>query len=44
MSVDANEEVTVAIWAVAGLTALSGVVAQVRMYETHPVTRNLGRP
>lgn len=25
-----------AIWAVAGVTALSGVVVAVRMYETHP--------
>jgi MFS family permease len=36
--------ITVAIWAVAGLTALSGLVAHVRMYETHPVARSLGRP
>ncbi len=27
--------VTVAIWAVAALTALSGLVVAVRMYETH---------
>ncbi len=31
--------VTTAIWAVAGLTALSGVVVAVRMYETHPPDR-----
>ena len=30
--------ITAAIWAVAGLTALSGIVVHVRMYETH------GRP
>jgi MFS family permease len=30
--------VTVAIWAVAALTAASGLVAAVRMYETHPRT------
>jgi len=35
--------ITVAIWAVAGLTALSGLVVQVRRYETHLVARNLGR-
>ena len=29
--------VTVAIWAVAALTALSGLVVAVRMYETHPL-------
>ncbi len=29
--------VTTAIWSVAGLTALSGLVVAVRMYETHPV-------
>jgi MFS family permease len=29
-------DVTVAIWAVAALTAASGVVVLVRMYETHP--------
>jgi MFS family permease len=29
-------DVEVAIWAVAGLTALSGLVVIVRMYETHP--------
>jgi MFS family permease len=28
-----------AIWSVAAITALSGVVAAVRMYETHPATR-----
>lgn len=28
--------VTVAIWAVAAITAVSGVVVAVRMYETHP--------
>jgi MFS family permease len=28
--------VTDAIWAVAALTALSGLVVAVRMYETHP--------
>jgi MFS family permease len=28
--------ITAAIWAVAALTALSGVVVAVRMYETHP--------
>jgi MFS family permease len=28
--------VTAAIWAVAGLTAASGVVVLIRMYETHP--------
>jgi MFS family permease len=31
--------ITTAIWAVAALTALSGLVAAVRMYETHPVQR-----
>jgi hypothetical protein len=30
--------VTDAIWAVAALTALSGLVVAVRMYETHPHT------
>lgn len=25
-----------AIWAIAGLTAASGIVVAVRMYETHP--------
>src|SRR5690606_3216289 len=29
-------DIGVAIWAVAGLTAASGVVVLVRMYETHP--------
>ena len=29
-------DISVAIWAVAALTALSGVVVWVRMYETHP--------
>ena len=29
-------DITVAIWAVAALTAASGVVVLVRMYETHP--------
>ena len=29
-------DIEVAIWAVAGLTALSGIVVVVRMYETHP--------
>ena len=29
-------DITVAIWAIAGLTAASGVVVIVRMYETHP--------
>jgi MFS family permease len=33
--------ITAAIWAVAALTALSGLVVLGRMYETHPVTRNL---
>ena len=33
-----------AIWAVAALTALSGLVIIVRMYETHPPTRQLGLP
>jgi MFS family permease len=28
--------ITAAIWAIAGLTALSGIVVMVRMYETHP--------
>jgi hypothetical protein len=27
---------TAAIWAVVGLTGLSGLVVAVRMYETHP--------
>jgi MFS family permease len=31
-------DVTVAIWAVAALTALSALVVAVRMYETHPRT------
>jgi MFS family permease len=31
--------ITAAIWAVAALTAASGVVVAVRMYETHPPTR-----
>jgi MFS family permease len=31
--------VTAAIWAVAGLTAFSGAVVAVRMYETHPRDR-----
>jgi MFS family permease len=30
--------IDVAIWVVAGLTAISGVVVAVRMYETHPRT------
>jgi MFS family permease len=29
-------DIEVAIWAVAALTAISGVVVIVRMYETHP--------
>ncbi len=29
-------DITVAIWAIAGLTAASGIVVIVRMYETHP--------
>jgi MFS family permease len=29
-------DITVAIWAIAALTAASGVVVMVRMYETHP--------
>ena len=29
-----------AIWAVAGLTALSGIVVALRMYETHPTSRS----
>lgn len=33
--------ITAAIWAVAGLTALSGIVVLVRMYETHPVGSTL---
>jgi MFS family permease len=33
--------ITAAIWAVAGLTALSGIVVMVRMYETHPVGSTL---
>ena len=35
--------ITAAIWAVAGLTALSGLVVLVRMYETHPVRRRSAR-
>jgi len=31
--------ITAAIWAVAALTALSGIVVAVRMYETHPSSR-----
>ncbi len=31
--------IEVAIWAVAALTAASGIVVMVRMYETHPQTR-----
>jgi MFS family permease len=31
--------ITTAIWAVAALTALSGLLVAVRMYETHPVER-----
>jgi MFS family permease len=33
--------ITAAIWAVAGLTAASGIVVLVRMYETHPVGSTL---
>ncbi|MGQ0433724.1 MAG: MFS transporter [Microthrixaceae bacterium] len=33
--------ITTAIWAVAALTALSGLVVLVRMYETHPTGSNL---
>jgi len=33
--------VTAAIWAVAALTALSGLIVLVRMYETHPVGATL---
>ncbi|CAN5595786.1 MFS transporter [soil metagenome] len=33
--------ITAAIWAVAALTALSGLVVLARMYETHPVELNL---
>jgi MFS family permease len=33
--------ITVAIWVVAALTALSGLVVLVRMYETHPMGANL---
>jgi MFS family permease len=33
--------ITAAIWAVAGLTALSGIVVLVRMYETHPAGASL---
>jgi MFS family permease len=29
-------DISVAIWAIAGLTAASGIVVLVRMYETHP--------
>lgn len=29
-------DISVAIWAIAGLTAASGIVVMVRMYETHP--------
>ena len=29
-------DITVAIWAIAALTAASGIVVMVRMYETHP--------
>lgn len=29
-------DIPVAIWAVAALTAASGIVVIVRMYETHP--------
>jgi hypothetical protein len=29
-------DLTTAVWAVAGLTAASGVVVAIRMYETHP--------
>jgi MFS family permease len=36
--------VTGAIWAVAALTALSGLVVAVRMYESHPPTTGATRP
>ncbi len=36
--------ITAAIWAVAALTALSGVVVVVRMYETHPPGLSEARP
>ncbi|MEY4010463.1 MAG: hypothetical protein RLZZ93_1155, partial [Actinomycetota bacterium] len=29
-------DIPVAIWAIAALTATSGIVVMVRMYETHP--------
>jgi predicted MFS family arabinose efflux permease len=29
-------DISVAIWAIAALTAASGIVVLVRMYETHP--------
>jgi len=38
---------TTAIWTVAGVTALSGLVVALRMYETHPVTTDpdpVGQP
>jgi MFS family permease len=33
-----------AIWSVAGLTALSGLVVAIRMYETHPAARKHAEP
>jgi MFS family permease len=36
--------VTTAIWTVAALTALSGVVVAVRMYETHPLNTGTTSP
>jgi hypothetical protein len=33
--------ITAAIWAVAGLTALSGLIVLGRMYETHPAGTTL---
>jgi len=36
--------VTGAIWAVAALTALSGLVVAVRMYESHPPNTGATRP
>jgi MFS family permease len=35
--------IATAIWSVAALTALSGVVAAIRMYETHPATEQRAR-
>ena len=35
--------IATAIWSVAALTALSGVVVAIRMYETHPVAQSRAR-